>query len=389
MPASGKTVLLINELGSGYGHVAPLLRVGSALAARGCRIVCAMGDVVRPGLLLRRAGFPVVQAPVWPGLRTERGAGYGDLLVLQGFESVPALMLMAAAWQDLFDLVAPDLIVADHSPTAALAAYKTIPSVLIGNGFAMPPHDLPEFPLLRTDRAPLAPEAKLLEVVREVQERRGRPAPATLPALFAGEFRGVLTLPELDPYGGQRSEGVLGPIEALPPYAPRPTGRAVYAYIGTEHPGVREIVAGLAAVDAEVTCHVRGDPGSLSASLEEHGVTVLAEPADLTEALPACAAVVGYASTGFAHAGLAAGRPQLTLPYDLEKDAMAASLDRLGVSRTLGVGLSPADVGDAIRALLDDDRCANHAAVCAQSILGRPRTDALSAIVEGCEALLA
>ena len=84
MADATKTVLLINELGAGYGHVAPLLRVGTALAAHGFRIVCSVADVVRPGLLLRRAGFPVVQAPKWPGLRAEKGASYGDLLALLG-----------------------------------------------------------------------------------------------------------------------------------------------------------------------------------------------------------------------------------------------------------------------------------------------------------------
>jgi len=388
--ASGtKTVLLVNELGAGYGHVAPLLRVGAALAAQGHRVVCAMADVVRPGLLLRRAGFPVMQAPVWPGRRSEKGSGYSDLLVLLGFESVPALMLMTGAWQDLFDLVKPDLIVADHSPTAALTAYKSLPTVLIGTGFELPPVDLPEFPILRADRAPLAPEAKLLEVVREVQKHRGRPAPLTLPSLFAAAFRGLRILAELDPYFDLRSEPLVGPIELLPAYLPRPNRRSVFAYIGTEHPDFREIAQGLGAVDAMVTCHLRGDSGLIGASLEMSGVTVLAEPADLTKVLPACDTVVGYASSGLAHASLAAGRPQLALPYDLEKESTAAALDRLGVSRTLDAGLTAAAVTEAIEALLAEAQIADHAAVCAQSILARTPTNALEEIIEACEALLA
>lgn len=389
MAPGAKTVLLINELGAGYGHVAPLLRIGSALAARGHRIVCAMADVVRPGLLLRRAGFPVMQAPVWPGTRSEQGAGYSDLLVLLGFESVPALMLMTGAWQDLFDLVMPDLIVADHSPTAVLTAYKSIPTALVGTGFELPPVELPEFPILRTDRAPLAPQAKLLDVISKVQKHRGLPAPPTLPSLFAAEFRGLRILPELDPYADLRREPILGPIEPLPTYMPRPNGRLVFAYIGTEHPDAREIAEGLGAAAAGVVCHVRDDPGTIGASLERSGVTVLADPADLTEALPACDMVVGYASSGLSHAGLAAGRPQLVLPYDLEKESTATALDRLGVSRTLEARLTAAAVTDAVEALLCEDRTVHHAAVCAQSIAGRTPPNALATIVEACEALLA
>lgn len=389
MASGAKTVLLINELGAGYGHVEPLLRVGTALADRGCRIICAMNDVVRPGLLLRRIGFPVVQAPIWPGHRIEKGVGYGDLLTLQGFESVPALRLMTGAWQDLFDLVAPDLIVADHSPTAALTAYRTIPTVLIGNGFAMPPPDLPDFPPLSSDGEPIGSEARLLEVVTEVQAHRGKAAPPTLPSLFAADYRGVLTLPELDPYGDCRSEDVLGRIESLPDYTPRSAGRSIYAYIGTEHPDIHDIVAGLCTADAALTCHVRGDPGAFASMLEKSGATVLAEPADLSQALPACAAVVGYASTGLAHAALAAGRPQLALPYDLEKGATAALLDRLGLARTVPTGAGAKAITEAVEALLAERRYADHAAACAQSLLARPPTDALAAIVEACAALLA
>ncbi|MDH3232509.1 MAG: hypothetical protein OEQ29_03215 [Alphaproteobacteria bacterium] len=384
-----KTVLLINELGAGYGHVDPLLRVGSALGVRGYRVVCAVADVVRPGLLLRRAGFPVLQAPRWPGVRSEKGAGYSDLLVLLGFESVPALMLMTGAWQDLFDLVMPDLIIADHSPTAVLTAYKTYPTVLIGTGFELPPAHLPEFPILRDDKEPLAPQAKLQEVVSEVQKHRGRAEPPSLPALFAAEFRGLRVLPELDPYAGLRDEPVIGPMEPLPAYMPSPNSRSVFAYIGDEHPNTRDIAAGLGAAEARVICHVRGDQGAIGASLEKSGVTILADPADLTEVLPACDAVVGYASSGLSHAGLAAGRPQLALPYDLEKDSTAAALDRLGVSHTLEAGLTASAVAGAVEALLSDDRAANNAAVCAQSIMGRTPTNALETVVQACEALLA
>ena len=118
-------------------------------------------------------------------------------------------------------------------------------------------------------------------------------------------------------------------------------------------------------------------------------MTSLVDPADLTEVLPACDAVVGYASSGLSHAGLAAGRPQLALPYDLEKDSTAAALDRLGVSRTLEAGLTASAVTSALEALLSDDRAANNAAVCGQSIMARAPTNALETVVEACEALLA
>jgi hypothetical protein len=288
----------------------------------------------------------------------------------------------------LFDLVAPDLIVANHSPTAVLTARGSAPLVLLGNGFEMPPTSLPAFPPLKSGAEPVADEAKLLEVVSEVQRHRGRAIPQTLPAILAADYRAVCVLPELDPYAEQRNEPVLDPLDPLPPYRPAPNDRSVFAYIGVEHPDLYEIVDGLAAAEARVTCHVRGDPGAIGASLAKRGVVVLADPADLTEVLPASDAVVGYASAGISQAALAAGRPQLALPYDLEKEGTASALDRLGVVLTLNVGLTAAGVSGAIDMLLVDGRYANHAAVCAQSILARPPFDALETIVAECLGLL-
>jgi UDP:flavonoid glycosyltransferase YjiC (YdhE family) len=78
----------------------------------------------------------------------------------------------------------------------------------------------------------------------------------------------------------------------------------------------------------------------------------------------------------------------LALPYDLEKEGTASALDRLGVVLTLNVGLTAAGVSGAIDTLLVDGRYANHAAVCAQSILARPPFDALETIVAECLGLL-
>jgi hypothetical protein len=200
----GRTVLLGWELGAGLGHVRRLLPLAHALAAHGQRPVLAVKNLVEPWPALRDVPFPVLQAPVypprpWPGPRPFLAAGYADLLAGVGFADFDDLWPMVQAWQALLDLVRPALVVCDHSPTLCLAACGAVPTLVVGNGFTVPPVAQPTFPPLIPGQALRVPEAELLAVVRRVQRQRGLPVPVTLPGLFAASERWVTALPELDP----------------------------------------------------------------------------------------------------------------------------------------------------------------------------------------------
>lgn len=387
MATGTKSVLLVNELGTGFGHVSNLLKIGRALAALGYRVSCAMADLVGPAVLLRQAGFAVLQAPVWPRKGHGGTACYADILALIGFGNAPALTLMTAGWQDLIELVKPDLIVADHSPTAALAAFGVNPVVMIGNGFTLPPDTVDEYPMLAPDAEPLVAQSRLLEIIHEVQNNRQRPAPETLPGLLSAAFRAVMSFPELDVYADIRSDNMLGSLDAMPIYTPRKTARSVYAYLIDYHPQLSTIADALVKVDAEVSCYVSGG-ADVAAALARGGVHLLDEPADLTLALPQVSVVVSHASMGMAHAGLAAGRPQLVLPYDLEKECTARALDALGVSLSLHSPFNQGDIVRSIEQLLGPGSHEDHAAVCALAVLAREPVDALAAIVEACAGLM-
>ncbi len=346
-----------------------------------------MADLVRSAVLLRQAGFPVLQTPVWPGFGHGNTACYADVLALYGFENAPALTLMMAGWQDLIDLVKPDLIVADHSPTAALAAFGVNPVVLVGSSFILPPDDLDEFPMLVEDTKPLVPQSRLLEVIHEVQGNRKRPAPETLPGLLSSAFRAVLSLPELDIYASVRSEKLLPPLAALPVYTPRKATRSVYAYLNHYHSDLSAIADSLVRIDAEVSCYVSGR-ADIATALARGGVRLLDEPADLAVTLPQVSVVVSHATVGIAHAALAAGRPQLVLPYDLEKDCVSRALHDLGVCESLHPSLEADAIIHSIDKLFEPGPHEDHAAVCAQAILAREPTDSLAVITKACSKLI-
>ena len=60
------------------------------------------------------------------------------------------------AWRSLFDAIAPDLLLADHAPTALLAARGRpgLRRALIGSGFFQPPAQQPLPSLREWERVP-------------------------------------------------------------------------------------------------------------------------------------------------------------------------------------------------------------------------------------------
>jgi hypothetical protein len=382
------TVLLGWELGGGLAHAQRLHKVGLALAARGHQPVFALQNLAETWALFRDAPFPVLQAPywhrrLWRGDQPFQAGTYADVLAVQGFGTVDDLAAMVQGWQQLLDLVAPRLVVCDHSPTLCLAAYGALPVVTLGSWFGMPPVGEAVFPPLVPGVPPVVPPGQLLAIVQEVQRRRRRPVPVSLPAVLAGD-RFLTVLPELDGYQAYRRETHWGPLDTLPAPLPAPPGPGFFAYLTAENTLVEGILTALALTGCPGKAYLRSAPAALQERLRRQGLTILDRPAPLGEMLAQVAVIVHHGGVGTAQTALAAGRPQLLLPQHLEQRTNAQTLHRLGVAAFLMSEASPESAARALQQVLLDRRFADQAAACARAIQSRPRRDALTAIVECC-----
>lgn len=335
-------ILMGSELGAGLGHVARLLPVARALQDQGHTPVFVVRDLQVAGPLAAEEGFSVLQAPVWrsppplsqsnPFSRANSG-GYSDLLAKNGFNDREGLAVMVDAWSRLIDLIEPSLVVADYSPTLCLAAFESIPTVVLGNGYTLPPTDYPRFPRLLPDVPPIQREDVMLGYVQEIQKSRGRAAPERLTDLLGRSPRFVCTLPEVDAYGAVRREPLSWPLHRLPRFEPLPSKPSYFAYldVGTER--IEDIALGFAAMqDIEGHVFIRGAPTTLRRHLRSANLTVYETPPPLDELLPRVSLTIHRASNGLAEASLAGGRQQLVLPDDLEKNLIADKLVALKVA---------------------------------------------------------
>jgi len=140
-----KTILFAWELGSGLGYVAHLRRLAARLQREGIRIVAVLKNI-HAARWLDGPDLDIMQAPLWPVTFMSDAecarlstATFADTLAGFGLADERALRALLDAWDRLFSLIEPDLVIAEHAPAATLAARGRLPLALVGTGFTLPP----------------------------------------------------------------------------------------------------------------------------------------------------------------------------------------------------------------------------------------------------------
>lgn len=137
------TILLTWELGGGIGHLTRLRPIGQELIKRGHTVVAALRDLTHVEQILGDTGISYFAAPLRMLDRPkpfDPSHSYAHLLANVGFLEPQTLRTTFRAWNAIFDVVRPGLVIADHSPSALLALRgRGIPCVNVGTGFITPP----------------------------------------------------------------------------------------------------------------------------------------------------------------------------------------------------------------------------------------------------------
>lgn len=336
------TILLAWELGAGMGHLTTLRPIGHALALRGHRVVAAVRDLTRVRGIFAGTDISYIPAPVYP----RKGKGpvedplsFAHLLANIGFTHQNALETILSAWGTLIECVRPDMVVAEHSPTALLALRDLqIPRVAVGTGFTCPPDSCPLAHWSRNgqtaDPEQLArDETTVLGHVNRALESRARRPLATLGQLFNEVDEVFLaTYRELDHFGertGARYWGHWPFGVGTEPVWPAGEGSKVFAYL-KPFPALEDLLRVLRA--AGLPTIVVAD--NLDRGLVERyaSATLFFEPrpVDLRAAAADCDLAILNAGHGTTVAMLLAGKPCLLLPIYMEQLLLAKKVEQLG-----------------------------------------------------------
>ncbi|HEY9620482.1 MAG TPA: nucleotide disphospho-sugar-binding domain-containing protein [Crinalium sp.] len=298
-------VLLGWELGAGQGHLQRLLALAERLSNQGWTPIFALKSFNVQGM-----NFPwhSMVAPRLPFSGREDSFTFADLLGTFGFAQADLLRTHLHSWHEILKEVNPDLVITDHAPGLVLATHGTIPTLVVGSHFAVPP-PIENFPIFRF---PAPPESE--ECQRQVSEtvRQVVPLATSLGQALNGDRSFIFSIPELDCYRAWRH---LSPtthyasihIAPLPRSQPYATGHA-WAYLAQNY-APRDLVLSTLYPDTQFK--------------------------PLHEVLVDKAIAIHHGGLTTSVACLLAGVPQLILPRYLEQQINGRALLQLGVAEML------------------------------------------------------
>lgn len=331
-------------MGGELGHISRLSAIAEALKTRGFDVTVMLKDLSRSHDFFAPLGITVIQAPVWlPKMHMQRPiACLADSLLLMGYLEEQGLTSLVTAWQAQIQLIQPDLVILDYSPTALLALREVpLPKLSVGTGFADPVPGQPIAdwrPHPQSDQLIARQEQRVLQVINKVLVGQGKGLLTGLSELFTVDKVFISNFPQLDLYRAVRKDAVYCPASDTPlrgapcwPTAVAP-GPRILAYLKPGYPQLQQLVTALAACSASVwiICP-KGDLACLKGWASE-SVEITTGLVNMAEALTQADLFVCHGNGSTVKESLYAGVPSVVLPLQLEQLLIGLRLQSLGLA---------------------------------------------------------
>lgn len=358
------SILYAWEFGANLGHVGPFMPLAQELRDAGHEVHWTVTQPAAVGDFLARNDFAWLAAPTMPEVgRPGPPLSYADILLRFGYADTRALFGLVGGWREAMRLTGARLVLADHAPTALLAARSLgIPVMLFSNGFTAPPRRSP-LPNMRPWTA--MPEQTLgqldhaaLTSINVVLTRHGCAQMQHLAELFDVAEEALVTFPELDHYPDRGPARYWGSLPSAgsgrPVNWPAGAGRRIFAYLRAESPHHEAVLAALHALGRGAAIYFPNMPPALAARYSAAHLTYLDQPADIGQMTREADLAITYASLATSTAFLLAGIPLLLLPGHLEQFMVARRVEEMGAGRLVNPEQPPGDLRGVLADLLDN-----------------------------------
>lgn len=370
------------EFGANLGHIGCFLPLARALRDRGHQVRWCVTSTASAAKLL--AGeFAWLQAPCCPEQpRQGPPLNYADILLRFGYADSTNLLGLVVAWRELMQATRAQVVLADHAPTAQLAARTLdIPVVLFGSGFYIPPRRIPT-PNMRPWIA--IPEAQLAGI----EAHAVASANAVLGGFGKAPIRGIADLfdvaettqlgfPELDHYENRGDARYWGNLPdagvGAPPVWPELPGKRIFAYLRAETRHHEAALQALQALGQPALVFFPGLAATTRARYSAPHIVFADGPIDLARAGREADAALTYASLATTTRFLLAGKPVLLLPGHLEQFLMARRVEQMGAGLLVDPEKSANDMLQKMQQVLFNPVFAGNAQVFARKYAAFPQ----------------
>lgn len=324
-------ILLATEIGANLGHIGVLGPLSRKLKSDGHDIWAAIPELSQAQDFIGEE-ISLLQAPVWqlkPRPMQKVASSYAGILAACGYLSVEGLTSLLRAWRSLYQQIKPDLVVAESSPTALLAARGLpIETVRLGTGFSSPPV-MDSFPLLVENDSKSKDnlsvlEEKMLGNANNALAAVHAPPIDRLPEVFEADDDIVMSLPQLDPYRKYRAgsayqrpvthTGINNPISWK-----TKADYKVYVYLRANFPGLKNLFEALKDDALTTIAVVPGADKKLMEQLKHPNIALSERPVNLRSIQDHCDLAVSHGGHGVTPLFFSAGTRQLFCPQNLEQ----------------------------------------------------------------------
>lgn len=382
-------------MGGGIGHLYRMLPICAEFLKQGCEVIWAIPELNHAQQFIQQPNSSFVQSPVWdlPPQSLSYSQNYGENLLKNGYLYANSLRKHINDWGSLMESHQPDLVVAEHAPTALIASrYKGIPHVAIGTGFTVPPMSNP-MPGLQPwfkipDQLLRQKEQKFLDAVNPVLENAGCTPLSSVSDIFQEAERFLCTYPEFDHYGTRENIPYHGPVVYSSPNTkpqwPSDGNDNVFLYLNPDNRFLLPVMEQLRIMDFPVLAYIPGLSDNERQSLMWKNLRITPDPVNLMDVGQRCRFAVSQAGHNTGTLMLLQGVPLLLCPRQLEQAIWAYRI----AEQELGVMISyfdpEPDFQRKIETILSSDGIRNRVKVIANKYSNSDPHKRVESIAASC-----
>ncbi|WP_426358240.1 glycosyltransferase [Pseudocolwellia sp. HL-MZ19] len=395
-----KHVVFTWELGGGLGHITSFSLLAKALLDKGYQVSVISKNVSLVADVLGHLPIKVYQSPLilqsTDNLKVTYS--YAEIIFDWGYKSTATLCPLVDTWKNLFELLKPDLVIADHSPTALVACkILKLKNIIMGTGFSTPPQVAP-LPSLESMKVPdqkafLQHENQVLSSINGVLTKYNTLSFEHLHQLFNVDDNFLCTFAELDHYSTRNGADYCGPCFDIDVGSSFVWGKSkstkVFAYIKQNTPGFELLLAALIQSNNNLVLYIpQANAKVIEICKKSKNAVLLNKPANMRQVLNEADMIVSHAGHGVVSAALLHGKRLLLVPSQLEQSILVYLLAKRRLVTAVNPRNEKINYAAAIQFTCTNAELGKNIEMFKQKYAGFNSSDQLENMVKSCENII-